>query len=57
MSINLSKKIKRSKLPVDSKGRYIRPPRTAADYPKVKMTKAEERYYDEYFRDWGYIHF
>ena len=28
-------------------------PRTKADYPNVKMTKAEERYFNEHFNDWG----
>ena len=29
------------------------PPRTKADYPNVKMTKAEECYFNEHFNDWG----
>lgn len=33
----------------------LKPPRTKADYPDVKMTEAEKRYFDEHFKDWGYI--
>ena len=31
------------------------PPRTKADYPNTKMAKAEERYFNEHFNDWGYL--